>query len=123
MDILNLFSLNQELTLRKLLIFSIIGLVSGFVRELVVNDNIVILPTRWEASNGKKAGVDLGIIGAMITSWFVAVMVNHSYRLAGVAAIAGPHLIEGAIKKINSYRLSLYKKADSANENSDEAHV
>jgi hypothetical protein len=99
--ILRLFS--EEMAadrLPNLTTYLIVGFFGGLVRELSMRRNIVILPKRWE--NGNKSGWDVGIVGSIITSMFVAVVIDSSVTASAMAAVGAPHLIELWAKRVDN---------------------
>lgn len=109
-EFLELFS--REITFRQVLLYCIIGAFAGLVRELSINRNIIVVPRKWK--NDKQGGWDLGILGSVICSVFIAIIVDHSIVASAAAGVGAPHLIELWAKRFKTARMNNRKETDNS---------
>lgn len=105
MDLLELAreGADKAYIIRMLVVYACVGGLGAMCRELVLNRNVILLPSLWR-ENG-KAGLDLGIMGSLIVGVSVAVIVNGSVSAAFLSAVGAPHLIEECIKKYRTWEM------------------
>ena len=84
------------------------GAAGGVVHDLLKHRRVLIWPRRW--TNGKAKGVDTGTLGSIIIGIAAAVLVDHYPPTAFWAAIAGPEVLEQALKVNKNTTLGLIRR-------------
>jgi len=94
----------ESLTYEQILIFAIAGAAGGFIHALI-HQGCLSLPRIVKLPSGAKA-LDLGFLLAMCLGSATAILVDHSTVTAFAAAIAGPSVLEGLVKRYSGWAMA-----------------
>ena len=75
------------------------GAFGGFIRQLVVGKNSIVLWSRWYDEKTGKHGIDLGIFSSIIIGGVVGLIVDQSMFTAFSWGMTGTYLLEEMMKR------------------------